>query len=194
MAEAALQTGSSYPELPGMTNQWPPREARRIPQCFRTHRAMTSLVASCPNLFEDRTTRIEDNVMQWYPATQRPTWVTAWQYQKRQLLRDRETTAQARHASLMASPDMQMSKTSPEAIWKQMLQPPAGSRVPSGAFPHSFGFSNGLVLEDPYYDRILAPSARSASANATAYSTMYSRKEPGVSLSGTLSSGFGRTR
>lgn len=180
------QTGSSYPELPGLTNAWP-TNARRIPQCFRTHRAMAPLVASCPDLFEDRTTRIEDNVMQWYPATQRPTWVTAWQYQKRQLLRDRETTAQARHASLMANPDMQMSKTSPEAVWKQMTRPPAGSRVPSGSFPHSFGYSNGLVLEDPYYDRILAPAGQIG--NQTSYSSMYANRKPGVSLSS-----FGKTR
>jgi hypothetical protein len=131
---------------------------RRIPQCFRSHRAMAHLVANNPQLFEPRTNRVEDNVAQWYPANRRPTWVNAWQYQKRQLLRDREQAAVARHAATMSSPDMRMTKTSPEAVWKQMMRPPAGSRVPSGSFPNSFGYSNGLVLEDPFYDTVLQPT------------------------------------
>jgi len=190
-------TGSSFPDLrgmseAGMTNAWPASVARRIPQCFRTHRAMAPLVASCPDLFEERRTHIEDNVMQWWPADKRPPWVGAWQYQKRQLLRDREQTAKARHAELVSKPDMEMSKTSPEAIWTQMLRPPAGSRVPQGAFPNSFGYSNGLVLEDPYYDRLLAPQLRTAPGSSYT-STMFPKHKPlGPSL--TQSSWGGMTR
>jgi hypothetical protein len=159
---------TSAPDLMGMDVGHSPY-VRRIPQCFRSHRAMAHLVASNPNLFEPRTNRVEDNVAQWYPASRRPTWVNAWQYQKRQLLRDREQAAVARHAAMVSAPDMRMTKTSPEAVWKQMMRPPAGSRVPSGSFPNSFGYSNGLVLEDPFYDTKLDPGGSAMSTHGSGF-------------------------
>merc|ERR1719409_334921 len=96
-----MLTSQSLPDLRGYGAAMAPApDRRRIPQCFRSHRAMAPLVAASPALFEPRTTRIEDNVAQWYPAEQAPRWVTAWQYQKRQLLRDRDAAAIRRSLSL----------------------------------------------------------------------------------------------
>lgn len=105
---------------------------------------MGALSLENPALFEERQEGVlEDTIMQWYPAESRPKWVTYKAYQRRELRpwaeRGRELGGVKRNSRNM---DLQ------DKITRQILLPPAGSRVGSGAFPNGFDFSAGRTMDD----------------------------------------------
>ena len=53
-----------------------------------------------------------------------------------------------------------------ETVELSRNMPPMGSRVPSGCFPHSFDYSSGLTLQDPYYTHGLSTLGDSKTASA----------------------------
>lgn len=136
---------------------------KRIPLCFRSHRDLAGCFDQKAELFEKRVNvrnesdlfwdeSLQDNVAMWYPLDQRPAWVESKAYQRCQLMGTRRQRDEQGFSDKLA------------AI---RAQPPAGSRLGSGAFPHSFDFSAGKCLQDVFY---LSHFGENSSANERSYS------------------------